>query len=405
MGAIVDMRHTFPNSRGASMRFLKDSEKTKRPHRKRAVARRPPCRYYARMSRIRFRIVPPVDRSSGAVYISGNHPALGSWNPAEALPLSFDGVFHTAAIEADTGYRLEYKIHRGSWEMEEVEAFGKFQPHIVERVALINTGDVEGHMALDAFFNGAGKHFAVGDVAVAATGHGADVFDGEAEVCAGAFEVNLVGAVHERLECGHAGGHAAVVERADFEIEILERRSAHLGLLGHGGRGPAEDDPFGFVDAPVHDRPHFSGDELHFFVRHIAHLGDVVAAADGDVGVHFFHAREFHGGGGVESGGFRSKGEFAGEAGVVVLDEGDCSAIAHGTDQGHADRVGHIEEVDQDFFAGAEFRGVLGEDGGQFVAARVVHGGKISVKFFRPFRQGGGRRRRRGRGGRGESLF
>ncbi|MFM8364305.1 MAG: carbohydrate-binding module family 20 domain-containing protein [Verrucomicrobiota bacterium] len=89
-----------------------------------AVAEMPPRLYLGRMSRIRFRIVPPVDRPSGAVYISGNHPALGSWNPAGALPLVFDGVFHTASIEADTGYHIEYKIHRGSWEMEEVEAFG-----------------------------------------------------------------------------------------------------------------------------------------------------------------------------------------------------------------------------------------------------------------------------------------
>jgi hypothetical protein len=76
------------------------------------------------MSRIRFRVIPPIDRASGPVYISGNQPALGQWNPAEALPLEFDGVFHSAAIEAETGSRVEYKITRGSWEMEEVDAYG-----------------------------------------------------------------------------------------------------------------------------------------------------------------------------------------------------------------------------------------------------------------------------------------
>ena len=106
------------------MRFLIRSEKNPGLNRNRVVAENRRHRYLEPMSRIRFRIVPPVDRPSGAVYVSGNHPALGSWNPVEALPLSFDGVFHTASIEADTGYRLEYKIHRGSWEMEEVEAFG-----------------------------------------------------------------------------------------------------------------------------------------------------------------------------------------------------------------------------------------------------------------------------------------
>ena len=231
------------------------------------------------------------------------------------------------------------------------------------------------------FFHGAGKNLAVGDVAVAAAGHGADVFNGEAEVGAGAFEVDLVGAVHERFERGHAGGHAAVVERADIEKEILERGGAHLGLLGHGGRGPAEDDPLGFVDAPIHDRPHFSGDELHFCIGHIAHLGDVVAAAHGDVGVHLFHAGELHTGGGVESIGLGAEGEFTREAGVVILDERNSFAGTDGADQRHADRVGHIEEVDEDFFAGAEFRGVLRENGGQFVAAWVVHGEKSAGEF------------------------
>ncbi len=88
------------------------------------------------MSRIQFRIVPPVDRAAAPVYISGNHPALGSWNPAQALPLEHDGVFHSGGIEADTGSRLEYKIHRGSWEAEEVDAFGNVPPNHVHDVWL-----------------------------------------------------------------------------------------------------------------------------------------------------------------------------------------------------------------------------------------------------------------------------
>lgn len=76
------------------------------------------------MSRIRFRIVPPVDRAEGRVYITGNHPELGGWEPDRALPLDFDGVFHHGTIEAETGSHIEYKITRGSWESEAVDAFG-----------------------------------------------------------------------------------------------------------------------------------------------------------------------------------------------------------------------------------------------------------------------------------------
>jgi enterochelin esterase-like enzyme len=76
------------------------------------------------MSRIRFRIVPPVDRSSEGVFISGSSEALGCWDPAHALRLTWQPPFHTGEIEAPTGSRFEYKITRGSWEREAVDAHG-----------------------------------------------------------------------------------------------------------------------------------------------------------------------------------------------------------------------------------------------------------------------------------------
>lgn len=76
------------------------------------------------MSKIRFRIVPPVDRPEGRIFITGTHPELGGWDPAKALPLEFDGVFHHGEIEAETGVSVEYKITRGTWEAEAVDAFG-----------------------------------------------------------------------------------------------------------------------------------------------------------------------------------------------------------------------------------------------------------------------------------------
>ena len=76
------------------------------------------------MSRIRFRIVPPVDRSSEGVFISGSSEALGCWDPARALRLSWQSPFHTGEIETPTGSHFEYKITRGSWEREAVDAHG-----------------------------------------------------------------------------------------------------------------------------------------------------------------------------------------------------------------------------------------------------------------------------------------
>ncbi len=41
------------------------------------------------MSKIRFRIIPPVDRSPDGVFISGSSEALGAWDPVKALRLTW----------------------------------------------------------------------------------------------------------------------------------------------------------------------------------------------------------------------------------------------------------------------------------------------------------------------------
>lgn len=76
------------------------------------------------MSRIRFRVVPPVDRSSEEVFVSGSCEPLGCWDPARALRLDWHEPFHIGEIDVPTGSRFEYKITRGSWECESVDAHG-----------------------------------------------------------------------------------------------------------------------------------------------------------------------------------------------------------------------------------------------------------------------------------------
>ncbi len=76
------------------------------------------------MSTIRFRIVPPVDRPSDSAYVIGSIPALGDWNPAKALPLRWADPYLEGEFEAETGTHFEYKIIRGSWQTEAVDAFG-----------------------------------------------------------------------------------------------------------------------------------------------------------------------------------------------------------------------------------------------------------------------------------------
>jgi enterochelin esterase-like enzyme len=88
------------------------------------------------MSRIRFRIVPPVDRSSEGVFISGSSEALGCWDPSRALRLTWQPPFHTGEIEAPTGSHFEYKITRGSWEREVVDAHGNVPGNLSHEVWL-----------------------------------------------------------------------------------------------------------------------------------------------------------------------------------------------------------------------------------------------------------------------------
>ena len=53
------------------------------------------------------------------------------------------------------------------------------------------------------------------------------------------------------LERLHAGLQFAVVERADIEVEILERLGAHAGQLRHRWGRPAQHHPFCFLHALV----------------------------------------------------------------------------------------------------------------------------------------------------------
>jgi len=81
------------------------------------------------MSTIRFRIVPPVGRPGEPVFVTGGHPTLGDWDPARALELRWEPPFHAGEVEVPQGTVLEYKLTRGHWETEAVDAFGHVPPN------------------------------------------------------------------------------------------------------------------------------------------------------------------------------------------------------------------------------------------------------------------------------------
>jgi len=81
------------------------------------------------MSRIRFQILPPIEETTEPVRVTGSHPSLGNWEPAAGLELTREGPWLVGEMEADEGAVFEYKITRGSWQTEAVDAWGHVPPN------------------------------------------------------------------------------------------------------------------------------------------------------------------------------------------------------------------------------------------------------------------------------------
>lgn len=77
------------------------------------------------MSNIRFQILPPIAHPDEPVFVSGSLPSLGNWELGKSLRLEWRPPYHVGEVEADTGAGFEYKIHRGTWEQEAVDARGE----------------------------------------------------------------------------------------------------------------------------------------------------------------------------------------------------------------------------------------------------------------------------------------
>lgn len=92
---------------------------------------------------VTFRVLPKVMPDSSAVFLAGDHPRLGLWRPDSiALEGQPDGSWsRTFAFHA--GVRLEYKITRGSWQTEAVNAGGVVPPNSVLEVTNDTTVIIE----------------------------------------------------------------------------------------------------------------------------------------------------------------------------------------------------------------------------------------------------------------------
>ncbi len=84
---------------------------------------------------ITFLVRAPGLPANEPVFVAGNHPAVGSWDPRGlALAPGGSGSW-SATVELPDGFRLEYKITRGSWNSEALTDDGRVPPNSLWEVA------------------------------------------------------------------------------------------------------------------------------------------------------------------------------------------------------------------------------------------------------------------------------
>jgi len=88
------------------------------------------------MSKIRFQVLPPIAHPEETIIVTGGPAGFGHWQPAQGLRLRWEPPYHIGEYEAERETRFEYKIVRGSWEAEAVDAYGHVPPNHVHDVWL-----------------------------------------------------------------------------------------------------------------------------------------------------------------------------------------------------------------------------------------------------------------------------
>ncbi len=80
---------------------------------------------------ITFKVFTKSLPDSSNIYISGNHPKLGTWNPA-IIPLTFKSdSSRQILLSFPLKTKLEYKFTRGSWETEALDNYGNVRSNSV----------------------------------------------------------------------------------------------------------------------------------------------------------------------------------------------------------------------------------------------------------------------------------
>jgi len=79
----------------------------------------------AQSTKITFEV---ITSDSNDVYIVGNLPQLGNWNPMK-IKLNNNGLKHTITLNFNKNENIEYKFTRGSWQNEALDNEGNIPPN------------------------------------------------------------------------------------------------------------------------------------------------------------------------------------------------------------------------------------------------------------------------------------
>ena len=96
-----------------------------------------------------LRITAEVPDGTGTLYLTGNLPELGPWNP-RLFPMTGDGTRREAALQVPDGIEVELKFTLGSWGREALDNQGHVPPNSV----VIVDGDTNFHVTIPRFYDG-----------------------------------------------------------------------------------------------------------------------------------------------------------------------------------------------------------------------------------------------------------
>ncbi len=83
---------------------------------------------------VRFEITVEGVADSESVYIAGNHPGLGGWNPSKVRLSPEKSNLWTYTLALERKGTLEYKFTKGSWNNEAVGADGIKRPNYITQI-------------------------------------------------------------------------------------------------------------------------------------------------------------------------------------------------------------------------------------------------------------------------------